>query len=131
MSSCPFWRLPLFSSVQLLRFLFAFHSFVTDLLQSDAPIPEGESEVIFLRHFFALFCLFCSAMAGVPAFGQAGTGAISGIVQANTSAVVPGAVGTLQIPGIPQPVTATPAAKGQQVCPGHTPATSTVPSIRK
>src|SRR5262249_32874232 len=101
-----------FPSVQLLRFLFAFHSFVTDLLQSDAPIPEGESELIFLRLFFVLFCLFYSAMAGIPAFSQEGTGTISGTVQDNTSAVVPGAVVTLQTPGAPQPVTATADEKG-------------------
>ena len=118
-----------FPSVQLLRFLFAFHSFVTDLLQSDAPIPEGESELIFLRLFFVLFCLFYSAMAGIPAFSQEGTGTISGTVQDNTSAVVPGAVVTLQTPGAPQPVTATADEKGEYIFPGLKPGTYTVTLI--
>src|SRR5215475_8030820 len=68
----------------------------------------------------------CSVVAVTPAFGQEGTGAISGTVQDNTSAVVPGAVVTLQIPGIPQPVTATADEKGEYVFAGLKPGTYTV-----
>src|SRR5215475_3718749 len=68
----------------------------------------------------------CSVVAVTPAFGQEGTGTISGTVQDNTSAVVPGAVVTLQIPGAAQPVTATADEKGEYVFAGLKPGTYTV-----
>ena len=82
--------------------------------------------MIVLKYFFAFLCLICSVAAVTPALGQEGTGTISGTVQDNTSAVVPGAVVTLQIPGATQPVNATADEKGEYVFAGLKPGTYTV-----